>query len=109
MTDQKHHWEQIYTARPSHELSWYQADPRLSLELIQRSGVGKDAPLIDVGGGASLLVDRLHADGYRRLAVLDISATARTPSKSSGTRPTSPGSVPRTPSACGMIAPCLIF
>lgn len=76
MTDRKKHWEQVYANKSSLEVSWYQAEPRLSLELIQRSGLGKDAPLIDVGGGASLLVDRLQAQGYRRLAVLDISGAA---------------------------------
>jgi len=108
MTDRKKHWEQVYANKSPLEVSWYQAEPRLSLELIQRSGLGKDAPLIDVGGGASLLVDRLQAQGYRRLAVLDISArhlrwhasaSAHTPPISSGTRPTSPGSAPRIPSA----------
>lgn len=76
MTDRKQHWEQVYANKSSLEVSWYQAEPRLSLELIHRSGLGKDAPLIDVGGGASLLVDRLQAEGYRRLAVLDISGAA---------------------------------
>ena len=76
MTDRKQHWEQVYTNKSALEVSWYQAEPRLSLELIQRSGIGKNAALIDVGGGASLLVDRLQADGYRQLAVLDISGAA---------------------------------
>jgi len=76
MSDRKQHWEQVYTNKSALDVSWYQAEPRLSLELIQHSGLGKDAPLIDVGGGASLLVDRLQAQGYRQLAVLDISATA---------------------------------
>lgn len=78
MTDRKQHWEQVYANKSPLEVSWYQAEPRQSLELIQRSGLGKDAPLIDVGGGASLLIDRLQADGYRRLAVLDISGAALT-------------------------------
>jgi len=76
MIDRKQHWEQVYTSKSSLEVSWYQAEPRLSLELIQRSGIGREAPIIDVGGGASLLVDRLQAEGYKRLAVLDISAAA---------------------------------
>jgi SAM-dependent methyltransferase len=76
MSDRKQHWEQVYQTKSPLEVSWFQAEPRLSLELIHRSGVGRDAPVIDVGGGASLLVDRLHADGYKQLAVLDISAAA---------------------------------
>lgn len=78
MTDRKQHWERVYANKSPLEVSWYQAEPRLSLSLIQRSGIGRDAPLIDVGGGASLLVDRLHAEGYHRLAVLDISGAALT-------------------------------
>jgi SAM-dependent methyltransferase len=76
VTDRKQHWEQVYTSKSSLEVSWYQPEPRLSLELIHRSGIGRDAPIIDVGGGASLLVDRLQADGYMQLAVLDISGAA---------------------------------
>jgi ubiquinone/menaquinone biosynthesis C-methylase UbiE len=76
MTTRKQHWEQVYTNKSALEVSWYQAEPLLSLELIHRSGLGQDAPLIDVGGGASLLVDRLQAQGYRQLAVLDISGAA---------------------------------
>jgi SAM-dependent methyltransferase len=76
MTDRKQHWEQVYTSKSSLEVSWYQAEPRLSLDLIHRSGIGRASPIIDVGGGASLLVDRLQADGYTQLAVLDISGAA---------------------------------
>ena len=76
MTDRKQHWERVYTSKSSLEVSWYQAEPRLSLELIEHSGIGRDAPIIDVGGGASVLVDRLQEAGYRRLAVLDISGAA---------------------------------
>jgi hypothetical protein len=48
----------------------------MSLALIDRLRVAKEAPLIDVGGGASLLVDRLVARGYTDLTVLDVSSTA---------------------------------
>ncbi|MEJ2344800.1 MAG: class I SAM-dependent methyltransferase [Gammaproteobacteria bacterium] len=76
MENAKQHWEQIYATRSPEEVSWYQADPRSSLCLIEDTGVGRDDPLIDVGGGASTLVDRLLEAGYGRLAVLDISAAA---------------------------------
>ena len=72
--DRKTHWEQIYTSKSSLEVSWHQSDPALSLRLIGNTGIGKGDGIIDVGGGASVLVDRLHAQGYSRLAVLDISA-----------------------------------
>ncbi len=76
MTDSKDHWERIYRDKSPYEVSWYQNVPRLSLALIENSGVTRDAPIIDVGGGASKLVDRLHRHGYTRLAVLDIAAAA---------------------------------
>ena len=57
-------------------MNWYQPEPATSLALIDRLRVPKGAPVIDVGGGASLLVDRLVARGYTDLAVLDVSSTA---------------------------------
>ncbi|MFI5286349.1 MAG: class I SAM-dependent methyltransferase [Candidatus Dormibacteria bacterium] len=57
-------------------MSWYQPEPAMSLAIIDRLRVPKGAPVIDVGGGASLLVDRLLARGYTDLAVLDVSSTA---------------------------------
>lgn len=73
MTDRKAHWEAIYRDKSPLEVSWYQQEPKLSLELIRRSRVAHDAPIIDVGGGASMLVDRLLAAGYTELSALDIS------------------------------------
>jgi len=70
----KAHWEQVYRDKSPLDVSWYQAEPPLSLQLIDNARLAKDAAIIDVGGGASLLVDGLHARGYRNLAVLDISA-----------------------------------
>jgi SAM-dependent methyltransferase len=74
--DPKAHWERVYAERAPSEVSWYQRAPALSLALVERSGVAKDDPIIDVGGGASTLVDHLLAAGYQRAAVLDISARA---------------------------------
>ncbi len=76
MTDRKTHWEKVYLQKPPDELSWRQAEPRLSLELIRASGLPKDAAILDVGGGASTLVDYLLAEGYCNLSVLDVSAAA---------------------------------
>lgn len=76
MVGRKEHWERIYSARSPVEVSWYQKEPALSLQLIQNCGLAKDDPIIDVGGGASVLVDRLLEKGYRKLAVLDISSTS---------------------------------
>jgi ubiquinone/menaquinone biosynthesis C-methylase UbiE len=72
----KAHWEKIYTDLLPEEVSWYQKEPTLSLELIRRAGLGPDGAIIDIGGGASVLVDGLLAAGYRNVTVLDLSAHA---------------------------------
>jgi len=74
--DRKRHWETVYEQKSPLEVSWYQSDPLLSLELSQNTGIPQDAAIIDVGGGASILVDRLLASGYRNVSVLDLSAKA---------------------------------
>ncbi len=74
--DKKAHWEGVYGNKSPLEVSWYQAEPGLSLQLIHRTNLPKGAPMIDIGGGASMLVDRLYEQGHRNLAVLDISAQA---------------------------------
>ena len=72
----KNHWEQVYATRPKTEVSWFQEHSDVSLGLIRRTGVGRGGAIIDVGGGASRLVDDLLAEGYADLTVLDISAGA---------------------------------
>lgn len=74
--DRKAHWENAWSAKQAHEVSWYQEVPQVSLSLIKKAGLDYDAPLIDVGGGASLLVDHLLQAGYRDITVLDISRAA---------------------------------
>jgi len=76
--DRKQHWEQIYTTKTSDSVSWFQEHADQSLRLIHNTGLGKDAAIIDVGGGASILVDDLVAEGYTDLTVLDLSAAALT-------------------------------
>ena len=76
MINRKQHWDQIYIDKSPLDVSWYQKEPALSLGLIQHSNIRKDEFIIDVGGGASILVDRLLHRGYTRLAVLDISTKA---------------------------------
>ena len=70
------HWNQVYQTNPPDDVSWFQARPTTSLKLIEACGVGKADGIIDVGGGASVLVDFLLDAGYSKLAVLDISAAA---------------------------------
>ena len=79
MTDahtRKHHWNQAYVTRQPTEVSWFQARPDLSLELIETTGAPLDAAIIDVGGGASTLVDHLLEAGRTSVTVLDISGAA---------------------------------
>jgi len=72
----REHWDRIWRTRAPQQVSWYQAEPGPSLALIAAAGIAKDAGIIDVGGGASLLVDRLLDLGYTNLAVLDIADAA---------------------------------
>jgi SAM-dependent methyltransferase len=74
--DARTHWESVWRSREPRELSWYQAEPRLSLELVRHAAPDTVASIIDVGGGASRLVDSLVAAGYRDLTVLELSAAA---------------------------------
>ncbi|PMR68464.1 class I SAM-dependent methyltransferase [Halomonas heilongjiangensis] len=72
----KPHWERLYATKPSHRLGWYEPSLQTSLALIRRTGVTRAAPIIDVGGGASTLVDDLLEAGFEDLTVLDIAAAA---------------------------------
>jgi SAM-dependent methyltransferase len=72
----KEHWEAIYQSKRETEVSWYQTEPHLSLELITSVSPARDGRIIDVGGGASVLVDRLLDLPFKKIAVLDISETA---------------------------------
>jgi ubiquinone/menaquinone biosynthesis C-methylase UbiE len=69
----KDHWESVYASKRDEELSWTQAEPRTSLSLISK--VCPSGRVIDIGGGTSLLAERLLDRGYS-VAVLDISETA---------------------------------
>jgi 2-polyprenyl-3-methyl-5-hydroxy-6-metoxy-1,4-benzoquinol methylase len=70
------HWQNIYQTKDTTQVSWYQEHAGLSLRLIQETGVAVAGHIIDVGGGASILVDDLLAAGYQQVSVLDISGTA---------------------------------
>lgn len=78
MDERKTHWDKVYQDKSPLEVSWYQGKPALSLELIEHTGIAKTDAVIDIGGGASTLVDYLLEDGYSNLSVLDISAKALT-------------------------------
>ena len=72
----KAHWESVYATKGESEVSWFQEDPAPSLELIALAGIPPDAAIIDIGGGASRLVDGLVARKFTRLTVLDLSEAA---------------------------------
>jgi hypothetical protein len=64
--NRREHWDKVHRTKDPNEVSWYQRRPDLSLALVASSGVAKDAGIIDVGRGASKLVDCLLDDGYTR-------------------------------------------
>jgi SAM-dependent methyltransferase len=75
MSEQEH-WESVYGQKASDRVSWYRPHLERSLAFIEGAHLPKSAPIIDVGGGASTLVDDLLARGFLDLTVLDISPTA---------------------------------
>ncbi len=72
----KDHWEHVYQTKTAETVSWFQEHARLSLELIKSINPSHDSSIIDVGGGASTLVDDLLAEVFENLCVLDLSAHA---------------------------------
>ena len=79
--DTKTHWNKVYTDKSPNQVTWYQAVPKLSLEMIASAGVPADGAIIDVGGGMSFLVDNLLNAGYQDVTVLDIAEDAIQSSK----------------------------
>jgi 2-polyprenyl-3-methyl-5-hydroxy-6-metoxy-1,4-benzoquinol methylase len=74
--DAKAHWESVYRTRRVDEVSWFQREPTVSLALIRRFAPDTAARIIDIGGGASSLVDTLVTGGYSAITVLDLSSAA---------------------------------
>lgn len=70
------HWDQVYSTKALEQSSWYQPKPSISLDFVQQFSIAKDAAIIDVGGGDSLLIDHLLDLGYQNISVLDISSKA---------------------------------
>lgn len=80
MVDCREHWEAVYQNKPTDAVSWFQPHAATSLRLIARCA-GPAAQVIDVGGGASVLVDDLLDAGYRHVTVLDLAESALTASR----------------------------
>ena len=76
MSDRTTHWQNVYATKGEAEVSWFQDNPAISLEMIRAASPDQNAAIIDIGGGASRLVDALLEHGYRDIAVLDLSANA---------------------------------
>jgi SAM-dependent methyltransferase len=74
--DVPQHWERVYRTKRPTEVSWYTPHLDTSLRLIEEAAPSHDGPIVDVGGGEATLVDDLLDRGYRRVSVLDVSATA---------------------------------
>ncbi len=74
--DRKEHWEAVYRTKRPTEVSWYQSEADLSSRLIQEIAPDRSVPIIDVGGGASVLVSQLASAGYTDLTVLDLAGAA---------------------------------
>lgn len=84
---EQEHWEKVYTTKSADNVSWFQEHATRSLEIIRSIHPNPDARIIDVGGGASTLVDDLIADGFEHISVLDLSASALdVPRKRLGTK-----------------------
>jgi 2-polyprenyl-3-methyl-5-hydroxy-6-metoxy-1,4-benzoquinol methylase len=75
-SESRAHWETVYTTKREDEVSWFQETPAPSLELIDLVPLTPESAIIDVGAGASRLVDSLIARGFQNLTVLDVSESA---------------------------------
>ncbi len=76
MSDSQEHWNKVYSTRAENEVSWFQVEAQHSLAAVAACKLASDAGILDVGGGASRLVDGLLARGYRDITVLDLSPVA---------------------------------
>ena len=75
-SDPQEHWSKVYGEKAATEVSWYQPSPEPSLDAIRRLNIQPTSSFIDVGGGASTLVDALLKEGWQEITVLDIAAPA---------------------------------
>lgn len=70
------HWDRVYQTTPHQRLGWYETVAEKSLRLVERAGISRDDRILDIGSGASTLIDSLLARGYRDLVAADISRVA---------------------------------
>ena len=74
--DRQAHWQNIYRTKSVDSVSWHRPHLDVSLELLAAAGMSATSRVIDVGGGASTLVDDLLDRGLRNVSVLDLSEQA---------------------------------
>jgi SAM-dependent methyltransferase len=74
--NRKTHWENVYRTKGEREVSWFQEIPAISLQLIRGAGATRHFAIVDIGGGASQLIDALVDEGYQDVTVLDVSEAA---------------------------------
>ncbi|MFF0924507.1 class I SAM-dependent methyltransferase [Rhizobium leguminosarum] len=74
--DRTAHWQTVYSTKGEEEVSWFEDSPEHSLDLIRKAGIAESASIVDVGGGASRLVDALVTRGQSHVTVIDLSAAA---------------------------------
>jgi 2-polyprenyl-3-methyl-5-hydroxy-6-metoxy-1,4-benzoquinol methylase len=79
--ESKTHWNKVYADKPANKVTWYQANPQQSLDMIAATDIPAGSAIIDVGGGMSFLVDHLLDAGYQDVTVLDIAGNALQSSK----------------------------
>lgn len=72
----KEHWETAYKKNPTEKLGWFEESSKETIELLEKSGVVKDAKILNVGVGSSMLIDELVNKGYSQLIANDLSEKA---------------------------------
>ena len=70
------HWDSVYTTKQPEGVSWFQPHLGVSLQLLERAGLSPNTRIIDIGAGASTLVDDLLARDVQAVTALDLSAAA---------------------------------
>jgi 2-polyprenyl-3-methyl-5-hydroxy-6-metoxy-1,4-benzoquinol methylase len=74
--DKKKHWDGIYGEKTFSELTWFQPEAKVSVDLIDKLDLSKESSILDVGGGASTLIDSLIEKEFKKITVLDLSENA---------------------------------
>jgi cyclopropane fatty-acyl-phospholipid synthase-like methyltransferase len=70
------HWNNVYETKEQETLGWYEKDTSKTWELINESGVAKDARIIHIGAGTTTLVDEMLVEGFTNMMASDLSKSA---------------------------------